>query len=147
MGIMKELKEFAVKGSVLDLAVGVIIGAAFGKVVTSLVGDVVMPPIGLVIGRVDFKSLFVTLNGQHYASLADAQKAGAPTINYGVFLNTIVEFMIVAFVVFLLVRQINRMYPAPPTAPAEPKHECPFCASLIPVKARRCAFCTSDLKG
>jgi large conductance mechanosensitive channel len=138
----KEFKAFAARGNVIDLAIGVIIGAAFGKVVSSLVADVVMPPIGLVIGRVDFKSLFVPLNGQHYASLADAQKAGAPTINYGIFLNTIVEFLIVAFVVFLLVRQINRMYPPPP---AEPKHECPFCASAIPVKARRCPFCTSEL--
>jgi large conductance mechanosensitive channel len=142
----QEFKKFAARGNVIDLAVGVIIGAAFGRVVSSLVSDVVMPPIGLIIGRVDFKSLFVPLNGQHYVSLADAQKAGAPTINYGVFLNTIVEFLIVAFVVFLLVRQINRMYPAPPTAPAEPPRECPFCASVIPVKARRCPVCTSELK-
>jgi large conductance mechanosensitive channel len=141
----KEFRQFAARGNVIDLAVGVIIGAAFGKVVASLVADLVMPPIGLVIGRVDFKSLFVPLNGQHYASLAEAQKAGAPTINYGMFLNTVVEFLIVAFVVFLLVRQINRMYPAPPAAPTEPPRECPFCASVIPVKARRCPFCTSEL--
>ena len=103
----KEFRQFASRGNVVDLAVGVIIGAAFGKIVTSLVTDVVMPPIGLVIGRVDFKNLYVALNRQTYASLAEAQKAGAPTINYGVFLNSVVEFLIVAFVVFLLVRQLN----------------------------------------
>jgi large conductance mechanosensitive channel len=143
--MLKEFRQFAARGNVIDLAVGVIIGAAFGKVIASLVADVVMPPIGLIVGRVDFKSLFVPLNGQHYASLADAQKAAAPTINYGIFLNTAIEFLIVAFVVFLLVRQINRIYPAPPTAPAAPPRECPFCASVIPVKARRCPFCTSEL--
>src|SRR4051794_36162096 len=141
----KEFKQFATRGNMVDLAVGVIIGAAFGKIVTSLVSDVVMPPIGLAIGRVDFRNLYVALNGQTYASLADAQKAGAPTINYGVFLNTILEFLIVAFVVFLIVRQINRMRPAPPTAPADPPKSCPFCASSIPTAAKRCPFCTSDL--
>jgi large conductance mechanosensitive channel len=141
----KEFKHFAMRGNVVDLAVGVIIGAAFGKIVASLVADIVMPPIGMLIGRVDFKSLFVPLNGQHYASLAEAQKAGVPTINYGVFINTIVEFLIVAFVVFLVVRQINKMTPPPPTAPAEPPRECPFCASVIPIRARRCPFCTSDV--
>ena len=141
----KEFRLFAARGNVIDLAVGVIIGAAFGKVVSSLVSDVVMPPVGLLIGRVDFRNLYVALNGEHYASLAEAQKAAAPTINYGLFLNTVVEFAIVAFVVFLLVRQINRMVPAPPTAPAEPPRECPQCASVIPVRARRCPFCTSDL--
>ena len=141
----KEFRLFAARGNVIDLAVGVIIGAAFGTVVSSLVSDVVMPPVGLLIGRVDFRNLYVALNGEHYASLAEAQKAAAPTINYGLFLNTVVEFAIVAFVVFLLVRQINRMVPAPPTAPAEPPRECPQCASVIPVRARRCPFCTSDL--
>jgi large conductance mechanosensitive channel len=102
MSMMKEFREFAARGNVVDLAVGVIIGAAFGKIVTSLVNDIVMPPIGMVIGRVDFKSMFVPLNGQHYATLADAQKATAPTINYGIFLNTVLEFLIVAFVVFLM---------------------------------------------
>ena len=104
-----------------------------------------MPPIGLIIGRVDFKNLYVALNGQSYASLAEAQKAGAPTINYGIFLNTIIEFLIVAFVVFLLVRQVNRWMPAPAPAPAEPKRDCPECASPVPVRARRCPFCTSAL--
>lgn len=141
----KEFKQFAARGNVIELAVGVIIGAAFGKVVSSLVTDVVMPPIGLVLGGVDFRNLYVALNGQVYASLADAQKAGAPTINYGLFINTIVEFLIVAFVVFLLVRQINKWMPPPAVAPGEPRHDCPFCASSIPVRARRCPFCTSEI--
>jgi large conductance mechanosensitive channel len=143
--MLKEFKQFAARGNVIDLAVGVIIGAAFGKVVSSLVSDVVMPPIGLIIGRVDFRNLYITLNGQQYASLAEAQKAGAPTINYGIFVNTIIEFLIVAFVVFLLVRQVNKWLPAP--APAEPRRDCPFCASSIPVRARKCPFCTADLSG
>jgi large conductance mechanosensitive channel len=143
--MLKEFRDFAARGNVVDLAVGVIIGAAFGKVVTSLVNDVIMPPIGLVIGRVDFKSLFISLNGQSYPSMAEAQKASAPTINYGIFLNTILEFLIVAFVVFLLVKQINRMRPAPPTAPADPPKTCPFCASSIPSAAKKCPFCTSEL--
>jgi large conductance mechanosensitive channel len=141
----KEFKKFAARGNVIDLAVGVIIGAAFGKVVTSLVSDVVMPPIGLVIGRADFRNLYIALTGQHYATLAEAQKAGVPTINYGIFVNTIIEFMIVAFVVFLLVRQVNKWLPPPAVAPAEPRRDCPFCASSIPVRARRCPFCTSEV--
>ena len=141
----KDFRQFAARGNVIDLAVGVIIGAAFGKVITSMVGDLIMPPIGMAIGRADFKSLFVPLNGQHYASLAEAQKAGAPTINYGMFLNTVVEFMIVAFVVFLLVRQVNTWMPPPVVAPGEPRRDCPHCASSIPVRARRCPFCTSEL--
>src|SRR5713101_9937931 len=144
--MLKEFKQFAARGNVIDLAVGVIIGAAFGKVVSSLVSDVVMPPIGLVLGRVDFRNLYVALNGQHYASLAEAQKAGAPTINYGIFFNTIVEFLIVAFVVFLLVRQVNKWMPPPAVAPGEPRRDCPYCASSIPVRARRCPFCTSEVK-
>ena len=143
MGMLKEFREFAARGNVIDLAVGVIIGAAFGKVVTSLVNDVVMPPIGSIIGRVDFRNLYVSLNGQTYPSLAEAQKAGAPTINYGLFINTFIEFLIVAFVVFLLVRQINRMYP-PPVAVVDTK-PCPFCASAIPLAAKRCPHCTSQL--
>jgi large conductance mechanosensitive channel len=141
----QEFKQFAARGNVIDLAVGVVIGAAFGKIVSSLVSDIVMPPIGLVLGQVDFKNLYVSLNGQAYASLADAQKAGAPTLNYGVFLNTIVEFLIVAAVIFLLVRQVNRMMPPPAVAPGEPRRDCPFCASSIPARATRCAFCTSEI--
>ena len=141
----QEFKQFAARGNVIDLAVGVIIGAAFGKIVSSLVSDIVMPPIGLVLGQVDFKNLYVSLNGQAYASLAEAQKAGAPTLNYGVFLNTIVEFLIVAAVIFLFVRQVNRMMPPPAVAPGEPRRDCPFCASSIPARATRCAFCTSEI--
>lgn len=141
----QEFRKFAARGNVIDLAVGVIIGAAFGKIVTSLVNDIIMPPIGLLIGRIDFRNLFVPLNGQHYASLADAQKAAAPTINYGMFLNTVIEFLIVAFVVFLLVREINKITTAPPTAPAAPQRSCPYCVSEIPTKATRCPFCTSQL--
>jgi large conductance mechanosensitive channel len=140
--MFKEFKEFALRGNVIDLAVGVIIGAAFGKIVASLVADVIMPPIGMALGGVDFRNLYISLNGQTYASLAEAQKAAAPTINYGVFLNTIFEFLIIAFVVFLIVRQMNRMMPPPPVV--APK-TCPFCASSIPIAARRCPLCTSEL--
>jgi large conductance mechanosensitive channel len=140
-----EFKQFAARGNVVELAVGVIIGVAFGKVVASLVSDVVMPPIGLVLGGVDFRNLYVALNGQVYSSLAEAQKAGAPTINYGLFINTIIEFFIVAFVVFLMVRQINKLMPPPVVAPGEPRRDCPFCASSIPVRATRCPFCTSAI--
>jgi large conductance mechanosensitive channel len=139
----KEFRQFAARGNVIDLAVGVIIGAAFGKIVTSLVSDVVMPPVGLLVGRVDFKNLFLSLGGTRYASLAEAQKAGAATINYGVFLNAVVEFAIVAFVVFLMVRQINKLMPPAPVAAGEPRRDCPECASSIPTRARRCPFCTS----
>jgi len=145
MSMMKEFREFAARGNVVDLAVGVIIGAAFGKIVTSLVNDVVMPPIGMIIGHIDFKNLFAPLNGQHYASLADAQKAAAPTINYGVFLNTVLEFLIVAFVIFLMVRQINRLKTPAPTPPTPEARDCPFCFSRIPLKATRCPQCTSDV--
>jgi large conductance mechanosensitive channel len=143
--MLKEFREFAARGNVIDLAVAVIIGAAFGKIVASLVNDIVMPPIGMALGRVDFASLFVALDGQHYPSVAAAKAAGAPTINYGIFLNTVLEFIVVAFVVFLLVRQINRLKgPAPAAAPVT--RECPYCLSSIPVKATRCPFCTSDVR-
>ena len=144
--MLKEFREFAARGNVIDLAVGVIIGAAFGKIVTSLVNDVIMPPIGLAIGRINFKDLFVSLTGSSYASLAEAQAAGAPTVNYGLFLNTVFEFLIVAFVIFLMVRQINRLKEPPPIAPTEDARPCPFCISKIPVQASRCPFCTSELK-
>ena len=146
MSMVKEFREFASRGNVIDLAVGVIIGAAFSKIVTSLVSDIVMPPIGKVIGGVDFKNLFIALDGQGFASLADAQKAGAATINYGVFMNTVVEFLIVAFVIFLMVQQINRLKTPEPKPPAEDARDCPFCISRIPTKATRCPQCTSELR-
>ena len=145
--MLKEFKEFAMRGNVLDLAVGVIIGAAFGAVVTSLVGDIIMPPIGRLTGNLDFKDLFVALNGMSYKSLAEAKAAGAPVIAYGNFINTVVNFLIVAFAIFILVKQVNRLNkpavvpPGPPTT-----KECQYCSMTIPVKARRCPQCTSDLK-
>lgn len=143
--MLKEFREFAFKGNVLDLAVGIIIGAAFGKIVSSLVNDIIMPPIGLLLGGVDFSNLYLNLSGGNYASLAEAQEAGAATINYGVFVNVIIEFLIVAFAVFLLVRQVNRLRREQPE-PADPTtKECPFCCSTIPLKATRCPNCTSEL--
>lgn len=143
----KEFKEFILRGSVLDLAIGIIIGAAFGKIVTSFVNDILMPPIGLLLGKVNFANLFINLSGTPYATLADAQAAGAATINYGLFINAVLDFVIVAFVIFLVVRQVNRMRRKPAAAPAEPTtKECPYCFSVIPIKALRCPNCTSDLK-
>lgn len=139
----KEFREFAVKGSVLDMAVGIIIGAAFGKIVTSLVEDVIMPPIGLVLGKVDFTNLFIALNGEAYASLAEAKKAGAPTINYGQFANHIISFAIVAFAVFLLVKAVNRWRAQP--APAPEQRQCGFCKMPVADDAVRCPHCTSQL--
>jgi large conductance mechanosensitive channel len=144
--MFKEFREFAARGNVIDLAVGVIIGAAFGKIVTSLVNDLLMPPIGMALGRVDFADLFYALNGGTYPSVEAAKAAGAPTVNYGLFLNTILEFVIVAFAVFLLVRQINRLKTPAPTAPTEDARDCPFCLSRIPRKATRCAQCTSAVQ-
>lgn len=148
MSMWKEFREFAVKGNVLDLAVGVIIGGAFGKIVTSLVNDVIMPPIGLLLGKVDFSDLYFNLSHRTYPSLAAAKAAGAPTINYGIFLNNVLDFLIVAWVVFMLIRQINRMRRHKEVAPAAPTtKECPYCVMQIPVKATRCPSCTSELKG
>lgn len=144
--MLKEFKEFAMRGNVLDMAVGIIIGAAFGKIVSSMVSDVLMPPIGLLLGKVDFSSLFINLSGQAYPSLAAAKAAGAPTINYGVFLQTIFDFVIVAFVIFLLIRQINAITRKPETPPAPATKHCPYCLSSIAIKATRCAHCTSDVK-
>jgi large conductance mechanosensitive channel len=141
MPVLKEFKEFAMRGSVLDLAVGVIIGAAFGKVVSSFVEDVLMPPIGRLLGHVDFSSLFINLSGTSYASLAEAKARGAATLNYGIFLNTIINFVIVAFAVFLLVRSVNKWLPKPP-APVTTK-DCPQCAMPIPLAAKKCGHCTS----
>lgn len=145
--MLKEFKEFAMRGNVLDMAVGIIIGAAFGKIISSAVSDILMPPIGLLLGKLDFSSLFINLSGKPYASLAEAKAAGAATVNYGVFINTVVDFVIVAFAIFLLIRQVNRMkrQQAPP-APAPATKECPLCLSTIPLKATRCAHCTADLK-
>ena len=143
--MFKAFKEFAMRGNVIDLAVGVIIGAAFGKIVASLVDDIIMPPIGLLLHGVDFSNLFITLNGQHFAALADAKKAGAPTLNYGLFLNTIINFLIVAFCVFILVQQVNRWTKRPEPAAAPATKECPQCAMSIPIKAKKCPYCTAQI--
>jgi large conductance mechanosensitive channel len=143
--MLKEFKEFAMKGNVLDMAVGIIIGAAFGKIISSFVADILMPPLGLLLGKVDFTNLFITLSGGSFATLDAAKKAGAVTLNYGIFVNTCIDFLLVALAVFLLVKQVNRMrVPAP--APAVTTKECPFCASAIPLKAKRCPQCTSEIK-
>jgi large conductance mechanosensitive channel len=144
LGFIGEFKEFAMKGNVLDMAIGIIIGAAFGTVVNSLVKDVIMPPIGLVLGKVDFANLFISLNGMHYDTLAAAQAAGAPTINYGTFINTEISFIIVAFVIFLLVRKVNAMR-SKPTPPAPNTKDCPYCKENISLSASRSPHCTSDL--
>jgi len=150
--MFKEFKEFAQKGNVLDMAVGIIIGAAFGAVVSSFVSDVLMPPLGRLLGGADFSSLFILLASGTpagpYASLAQAQAAGAATLNYGLFINKVIGFLIVAFVLFLLVRSVNRLKRQAPAAPAAPTaKDCPFCSTAIPVKAVRCPNCTSDLSG
>ncbi len=144
--MLQEFKKFALQGNVLDMAIGIIIGAAFGKIVSSLVADVLMPPIGLLVGKIDFSSLFLNLSGQDYASLAAAKAAGAPTINYGIFLNNILDFLIVAFVIFLLVKQVNRLKAKEAPAAAPATRDCPRCLSPVPLKASRCAHCTSDLQ-
>jgi len=149
--MFKEFKEFAMRGNVVDMAVGIIIGAAFGAIVKSLVADVIMPPIGMLLGNVDFSNLFVVIKqgdvAGTFATVADAQKAGAVTLNYGLFINTVISFLIVAFAVFMLVKGLNtlkRKEEAPPAAPTT--KECPHCFSVIPIKATRCGFCTSDLQ-
>jgi len=145
--MLKEFKEFTLRGNVVDMAVGIIIGAAFGKIVTSFVNDILMPPVGLLLGNVDFSNLFINLSGQPYASLKEAQAAGAATINYGLFINTVLDFVIVAFVIFLFVRRISRMRREEEAPPAEPEtKECPYCLSTIPIKATRCPHCTSELE-
>ena len=151
--MFKDFKEFAMRGNVVDMAVGIIIGASFGGIISSLVADVIMPPIGLMLGNVDFANLFVTLKegakaAGPYASLADAKAAGAVTVNVGVFINTVISFLIVAFAVYLLVRGINglkRKAEAPPAVPTT--KDCPFCATAIPIPAKRCPHCTSALEG
>jgi large conductance mechanosensitive channel len=143
--VLKEFKEFAMRGSVVDLAVGVIIGAAFGKIVSSLVEDVMMPPIGRLLGHVNFSELFLNLGDKSYETLEAAKTAGAPTLNYGLFLNTLINFLIVAFAVFLVVQQVNRWTKKPAVPAASPTKECPQCAMTIPIAAKRCGHCTAQL--
>jgi large conductance mechanosensitive channel len=143
--VLKEFKEFAMRGNVMDLAVGVIIGAAFGKIVASLVDDVIMPPIGRLLGHVDFSNLFISLNGIHYDTLAAAKAAAAPTVNYGLFLNTVINFLIVALAVFLVIQQVNRWGKKPAPAAAPTTKDCPQCAMTIPLAAKRCGHCTTQL--
>jgi len=149
--MLKELKEFAMRGNVVDMAVGIVIGAAFGTIIKSLVSDIIMPPIGLLLGNVDFTNLFSVLKEGAtavgpYASLADAQAAGAVTINYGVFINTIISFIIIAFAIFMVIRGMNRLKKKEEIVPAEPTtKDCPHCLTSIPIKATRCPNCTSQL--
>jgi large conductance mechanosensitive channel len=144
--MLKEFKAFAMRGNVIDLAVGVIIGAAFGSIVNSLVNDIIMPPLGMILGKVDFSNLYINLTSTSYPSLEAAQAAGAATINYGLFINAVINFLIVAFAIFIVIRQINRLQRSD-EAPAEPTtKECPYCYSTIAIKATRCPNCTSELK-
>lgn len=141
--MLKEFKEFASRGNVLDMAVGIILGAAFGKIVSSFVSDLLMPPIGLLLGKVDFSNLFLNLSGGSYSSLSEAKKAGAATLNYGVFVNSVIDFIIVAFAIFLLVRAVNRLRRDTSAAPTT--KSCPECLSTIPLAAKKCAHCTTNL--
>ena len=143
MGMLSDFKKFAMKGNVVDLAIGFVLGAAFGKITTSLVNDVIMPPIGFILGKVDFSSLYLNLSGKAFPSIAAAKTAGAPIIAYGSFINTIIDFIIVAFAMFILVQQVTRIAPPPP--PAADK-DCPYCLSKVPLQASKCAHCTSELK-
>jgi len=142
--MFKEFKEFVMKGNVLDLAVGIIIGAAFGKIITSFVSDILMPLVSLPLGKVDFSGLFINLSEQSYPTIAAAKAAGAATFNYGIFVNTIIDFLIVAFAIFLLIRQVNKIKRQPAAASPTTK-DCPFCCSAIPIPAKRCPHCTSQL--
>lgn len=153
--MLREFREFAMRGNVLDMAVGIIIGGAFGKIVSSLVNDVIMPLVGMLLGKVDFSNLFISLSGESYATLADAKAAGAATINYGVFIGTVMDFIIIAFAIFVMVKWINQLKAKaeatrkkPEAAPEAPTtKECPYCLSVIPIKATRCGHCTSNLSG
>ena len=142
--MIEEFKKFIMRGNVLDLAVGIIIGGAFGQIVSSLVDDIIMPPVGLLLGKVDFSNLFLSLDGNTYASLAAAKEAGAATLNYGLFINTLINFLIVAFAIFLLIKQVNR-FQKPVESEAPATKVCPYCQTEIPVKATRCPHCTSQL--
>jgi large conductance mechanosensitive channel len=143
--MLKEFKDFALRGNLIDLAIGIIIGGAFGKIITSFVNDILMPPFGLLLGKVNFANLFVSLNGVKYKTLEAAQAAGAPTLNYGMFINTVIDFVIVAFVIFLVIRTINRMQKPAPVADPTTK-PCPYCITDIPIAATRCPHCTSQIK-
>jgi len=144
--MLKDFRDFAMRGNVVDLAVGFIIGAAFGKIVTSLVSDIIMPPIGIILGKVDFSNLYINLGDKSFETLAEAKKAGAATINYGLFLNNVIDFLIVAFAVFLIVKQVNRLMPKPAAPPAPPAtKDCGYCKTPIPEAATRCPHCTSQL--
>ena len=143
--MLKEFREFAIRGNVMDLAVGVIIGAAFGKIVSSLVEDIIMPPIGMLLGHVNFSDLYINLSGKSYESLVGAKKYGAATLNYGLFLNTVINFLIVAFAVFFVVHQVNRWTKKPEALAAPTTKDCPQCAMTIPIAAKRCGHCTSQL--
>jgi large conductance mechanosensitive channel len=145
VSVIKEFKEFAMKGNVVDLATGVIIGAAFGKIVTSLVNDIVTPVLSLAIGKIDFTNLFISLDGNQYATLEEAKTAGAATLNYGTFLTNVLDFLIIAFVIFIVIRQINRLKKKPAPAPVTTK-DCPYCQSTINIKAVKCPNCTADLE-
>jgi large conductance mechanosensitive channel len=146
--MLQEFKEFALRGNVLDLAIAVVIGAAFGNIVNSFVSDILMPPIGLLLGNTDFSNLFINLSGRRYESLAAAQEAGAVTVNYGVFVNTVIDFVIIAFALFLIVRQVNRLQRRKEEEKPEEltTKECPYCLSTIPVGATRCPYCTAELE-
>lgn len=146
MSFMQDFKKFAMRGNVMDMAVGVIIGASFGKIVSSFVNDVLMPPIGLLLGKVDFSNLFINLGQTEVASLADATAKGVPVVSYGVFINTVIDFLIQAFVIFVIIRQMNRLMPEPAPAPALPTKDCPYCFTAIDLRATRCPNCTAELK-
>lgn len=144
--MLKEFRDFAMRGNVLDMAVGVIIGAAFGKIVSSFVADLLMPPLGLLLGKVDFSNLFIDLSGAGHPTLPAAKAAGAATLNYGVFINATIDFLIVAFAIFLLIKQVNRFTKKPEPAAAPTTKECPYCLTAVHLKATRCAACTSELR-
>ena len=145
--MLKDFRNFVMRGNVLDLAVAVVIGAAFSKIVTSAVDDILMPPLGVLLGPVDFRERFIALSGQHFATLAQAQAAAAPVIRYGLFVNNVVTFLIVAFVIFLLIRGVTHLLPPPAAPPAAETRDCPFCLSPIPFRASRCRHCTSEVAG
>lgn len=143
--MIKEFKEFALKGNVIDMGVGIIIGTAFGNIITSFVSDILMPPLGLILGNVDFSNLFLDMSGKGYQTLAEAKTAGAATLNYGLFINKIVDFVLVAFALFILIKQVQRLQKPVAVAAAAPTKECPHCCNTIPAAATRCGFCTSEL--